>query len=286
MQRRTLVALATLAVTLSAPVFSQSGEICIAHVYSKTGPLEAYGKHYTIGFPHEEYQSGRPRIVSPLYQRLKSLNACFGSKLGWERPNWFAPKGMEPKDVYSMGRQNWFDAVGLEHKAVREAAGLFDQSSFAKYELRGRDAGAALDWICSNNVVRGSGRLTYTQMLNSRGGIECDLTIAQLTDDHFYIVTGTGFRTHDFAWIEDHIRPGLDAHLRDVTEEWGTLSLMGPQSRAILERVSGADVSNERRTDIAKRLPALPQDVGGVKRGDGVVGQGGAEVGRRDSRRV
>ena len=206
--------------------------------------LEAYGKHYTIGFPHEEYQSGRPRIVSPLYQRLKSLNACFGSKLGWERPNWFAPKGMEPKDVYSMGRQNWFDAVGLEHKAVREAAGLFDQSSFAKYELRGRDAGAALDWICSNNVVRGSGRLTYTQMLNSRGGIECDLTIAQLTDDHFYIVTGTGFRTHDFAWIEDHIRSGLDAHLRDVTEEWGTLSLMGPQSRAILERVSGADVSN------------------------------------------
>jgi 4-methylaminobutanoate oxidase (formaldehyde-forming) len=206
--------------------------------------LEAYGKHYTIGFPHEEYQSGRPRIVSPLYERLKTLNASFGSKLGWERPNWFAPKGTAPKDIYSMGRQNWFDAVGDEHRAVREKAGVFDQSSFAKYEMKGRDAGEALNWISSNSVARGAGRLTYTQMLNSRGGIECDLTIAQLADDHFYIVTGTGFRTHDLAWIADHIRPGLDAKLTDVTEQWGTLSLMGPASREILGKVSDADVSN------------------------------------------
>ena len=205
--------------------------------------LEAYGKHYTIGFPHEEYASGRPRIVSPLYERLKSLGACFGSKLGWERPNWFAPHGMEPRDIYSMGRQNWYYAVGREHRAVRESAGLFDQSSFAKYELTGRDAGAALNWICANNVVRGAGHLTYTQMLNSRGGIECDLTIAQLADDHFYVVTGTGFRTHDFAWIADHIKPGLDAKLRDVTEDWGTLSLMGPLSRAVLAKVTPDDVS-------------------------------------------
>ena len=205
--------------------------------------LEAYGKHYTIGFPHEEYVSGRPRIVSPLYERLKARGASFGSKLGWERPNWFAPPGVEPKDVYAMGRQNWFGAVGEEHKAVRERAGLFDQSSFAKYELVGADAGATLNWICANNVVRGSGRLTYTQMLNSRGGIECDLTVAQLADDHFYIVTGTGFRTHDFAWISDHIKPGIDASLADVTEAWGTLSLMGPQSRAVLAKVTVANVS-------------------------------------------
>ena len=100
--------------------------------------LEAYGKHYTIGFPHEEYESGRPRIVSPLYERLKKHRAVFGSKLGWERPNWFAPDGVEPKDVYSMGRQNWFDAVGDEHRHVREKVGIFDQSSFAKYELIGQ----------------------------------------------------------------------------------------------------------------------------------------------------
>jgi sarcosine dehydrogenase len=206
--------------------------------------LEAYGKHYTIGFPHEEYQSGRPRIVSPLYDRLKKLNACFGSKLGWERPNWFAPAGQEPRDIYTMGRQNWFAAVGEEHRCVRERVGVFDQSSFAKYELRGKDAEEALGWICANNVARPVGKLTYTQMLNSRGGIECDLTVARLAEDHFYIVTGTGFRTHDFAWIVDHLRLGLEARLTDITEQYGTLSVMGPKSREVIQAVTKADMSN------------------------------------------
>jgi glycine cleavage system aminomethyltransferase T len=206
--------------------------------------LEAYGKHYTIGFPHEEYESGRPRIVSPLYRRLKALNACFGSKLGWERPNWFAPKGTEPRDIYSMGRQNWFVPAGEEHRAVRERVGVFDQSSFAKFEMTGKGAAEALSWICANDVAKPAGRLTYTQLLNSRGGIECDLTVARLADDHFYIVTGTGFRTHDFAWISDHIKSGLDARLEDVTEAWGTLSVMGPRSRETITAVTTEDMSN------------------------------------------
>jgi len=206
--------------------------------------LEAYGKHYTIAFPHEEYVSGRPRLVSPLYERLKAHGAVFGSKLGWERPNWFAPDGTEPKDVYSMGRQNWFSAVGEEHRHVREAVGIFDQSSFAKYEMAGPDAGKALDWICANDVARPAGRLTYTQLLNSRGGIEADLTVARLSDDRFYIVTGTGFRTHDLGWIADHVPAGLDVTLTDVTEDFGTLSLMGPKARDVLAAVTEADVSN------------------------------------------
>jgi len=204
---------------------------------------EAYGKHYTIGFPHEEYTSGRPRITSPLYQRLKAHRAVFGSKLGWERPNWFAPVGSEMRDLYSMGRQNWFDAVGDEHRHCRAAAGIFDQSSFAKYEVRGRDAAAALDYICANDLTRGPGRLTYTQLLNTRGGIECDLTVARLAEDHFYIVTGTGFRTHDLAWIRDHLPKG-DVVVQDVTEAWGTLSLMGPMARNVLARVTDVDMSN------------------------------------------
>ncbi|MEZ5888542.1 MAG: FAD-dependent oxidoreductase, partial [Paracoccaceae bacterium] len=162
---------------------------------------EAYGKHYTIGFPHEEYASGRPRITSPLYERLKGHRAVFGSKLGWERPNWFAPAGVEAKDIYSMGRQNWFPHVGEEHRHVREAVGIFDQSSFAKYEVTGKDAARALDHVCANDVTKAPGRLTYTQLLNTRGGIEADLTVARLAEDRFYIVTGTGFRTHDLAWI-------------------------------------------------------------------------------------
>jgi len=207
--------------------------------------LEAYGKHYTIAFPHEEFLSGRPRIVSPLYERLKAHRAVFGSKLGWERPNWFAPEGMQAEDVYSMGRQNWFAPVGDEHRAVREAVGVFDQSSFAKYEMTGADAVKALDWICANDVTKAPGRLTYTQLLNSRGGIECDLTVARLAQDHFYIVTGTGFRTHDAAWISEHVPAGLDARLVDVSEDFGTLSLMGPKARNVLADVTAADVSND-----------------------------------------
>ena len=206
--------------------------------------LEAYGKHYTIAFPHEEYVGGRPRLVSPLYERLEAHGAVFGSKLGWERPNWFAPDGTEPKDVYSMGRQNWFAAVGEEHRHVREAVGIFDQSSFAKYEMTGPDAGKALDWICANDVAKPAGRLTYTQLLNSRGGIEADLTVARLSDDRFYIVTGTGFRTHDLGWITDHVPAGLDVTLTDVTEAFGTLSLMGPKARDVLAAVTEGDVSN------------------------------------------
>jgi 4-methylaminobutanoate oxidase (formaldehyde-forming) len=205
--------------------------------------LEAYGKHYTVAFPHEEYESGRNRIVSPLYDRLKARGAVFGSKLGWERPNWFAPAGTEPRDIYSMGRQNWFDLVGDEHRQVRESVGIFDQSSFAKYEVRGKDAAAVLNAIAANNVDRPAGRLTYTQLLNSRGGIEADLTMARLADDHFYIVTGTGFRTHDLAWIVDHIPAGADAAVDDVTEQFGTLSLMGPRARDVLAAITSADVS-------------------------------------------
>ncbi|OJU49454.1 MAG: FAD-dependent oxidoreductase, partial [Mesorhizobium sp. 61-13] len=206
--------------------------------------LEAYGKHYTIGFPHEEYESGRPRIVSPLYERLKAHNAVFGSKLGWERPNWFAPKGTEAKDIYSMGRQNWFGPVGDEHRHVRDAVGIFDQSSFAKYELTGPDALKALDWICANSVDKPAGRLTYTQLLNTRGGIEADLTVARLADEKFYVVTGTGFRTHDLSWIKDHIAKDAKVEIKDVTEDFGTLSLMGPKARDVLAKVTKADVSN------------------------------------------
>ena len=206
--------------------------------------LEAYGKHYTVVYPHEEYESGRPRLKSPLYDRLKARGAVFGSKLGWERANWFAPSGTEPRDRYAMGRQNWFDQVGVEHRAVRETAGLFDQSSFAKYEVSGRDAARVLSYLCANDVTKAPGRVTYTQLLNSRGGIECDLTVARLAQDRFYIVTGTGFRSHDAGWIRSHIAADGDVRLDDVTEARGTISLMGPRSRDILAAVTRADVSN------------------------------------------
>jgi 4-methylaminobutanoate oxidase (formaldehyde-forming) len=203
--------------------------------------LEAYGKHYTVAFPHEEHESARPRLMSPLYGRLKAAGAVFGSKLGWERPNWFAPPGAEARDIPSMGRPNWFEAVGAEHRHVRTAVGIFDQTSFAKFEVAGPQAAAALDWLCAG-PVRAPGRITYTQMLNARGGIECDLTVSRLAEDRFWIVTGTGFRAHDADWIARHLPAG--AELRDVTEDWGTLSLMGPAARRVLAAATTDDVSD------------------------------------------
>ena len=207
--------------------------------------LEAYGKHYTMAWPFEEYRSGRPLRRSPLYQRLLDQGACFGEKLGWERPNWFAGPGEEPVDRYSYGRQNWFEAVGREHRVCRERVALFDQTSFAKFLLVGRDAEAALSWLCANDIARAPGSLVYTQMLNAKGGIECDLTVARLSHDRFYLVTGTGFATHDFDWISRNIPEGLDAHLVDGTSAHAVLSLFGPRARDVLGSVTANKIGNE-----------------------------------------
>jgi 4-methylaminobutanoate oxidase (formaldehyde-forming) len=207
--------------------------------------MEAYGKHYTIAWPSEEMQSCRPTRRSPLYAHLKAAGACFGEKLGWERPNWFADlaAGEEPVDRYSYGRPGWFDAVAREHRAAREAAVLIDQTSFAKFRLKGPGAARDLNRIAAGNVDRAPGSLTYTQMLNRKGGIECDLTVARLAEDEFYIVTGTGFATHDFDWISRHLTG--DCQLSDVTSGSAVLSLMGPQAREILSRVSSDDLAND-----------------------------------------
>ncbi|WP_020593581.1 GcvT family protein [Kiloniella laminariae] len=207
--------------------------------------LEAYGKHYTMAWPFEEHKTGRPNRRSPLYERLKEQGACFGEKLGWERPNWFAKKGQEPKDIYSFERQNWFNNVGEEHKATREAVTVFDQSSFAKFKLIGPDAEKALSWICANDVSKKTGSLTYTQMLNDRGGVECDLTVVRLAKDAFYIVTGTGYATHDFDWIKRNIPEGLNAHLVDVTSGFAVLSVMGPDARKLLQKITEDKLDND-----------------------------------------
>jgi 4-methylaminobutanoate oxidase (formaldehyde-forming) len=206
--------------------------------------LELYGKHYTIAWPGEEHASGRPLRRSPLYARLQAQGAVFGEKLGWERPNWFAAVGEPACDQYSFARPNWFEAVAREHRATRERVAVFDQTSFAKFELEGRDAEAALGWICANDVAKPIGSLVYTQMLNRRGGIECDLTIARLSAQRYYIVTGTGFATHDFDWIARSIPAGMDARLHDVTSSRAVLALMGPMARQVLQQLTRDEVSD------------------------------------------
>ena len=212
----------------------------------RTRTMEAYAKHYTMAWPHEEHDSGRPSRLSPLYARLRDADACFGEKLGWERPNWFASAtaGETPHDVYTYGRQNWFAAVGREHRAIRETVAVIDQTSFAKFTLKGSGALAALSWICANDVDKPVGSLTYTQMLDERGGIQCDLTVCRVAPDEFYITTGTGFATHDFDWISRNIPAGANAQLVDVTSAYSVLSVMGPNARALLQQVTRAELSN------------------------------------------
>jgi len=208
--------------------------------------LEAYGKHYSIAWPSEEHRSARPARRSPLYAHLKAAGACFGEKLGWERPNWFADlaAGEVAQDRYSYQRPGWWDAVRREHLAARQAAVLIDQTSFAKFTLKGPDAAAALNRIAAGNVDRALGSLTYTQMLNDRGGIEADVTVARVARDEFYIVTGTGFATHDFDWIARNLPVDARAELVDVTSGSAVLSLMGPKARGILARVCPDDLTN------------------------------------------
>ncbi len=212
----------------------------------RTRTLEAYAKHYAMAWPLEEMKSGRPLRRSPLYDRLKSQGAVFGEKLGWERPNWFASGGEEPKDAYSYDRQkwSWFEAVGREHKACREAAVLFDQSSFAKFLVTGKDAERTMSWLCANDVSKPPGSLTYTQMLNRKGGIEADLTVARMGPETFYIVTGTGFATHDLDHMRRNAPEGASVEMRDITGQFATLVLMGPRARDILQSLTGADLSN------------------------------------------
>ena len=205
---------------------------------------EMYGKHYTIAWPNEEHSSGRPFRQSSIYEALKADRACFGEKLGWERPNWFAPAGVEPSDEYSFEAPNWLAHSAAEHQAAREAVALFDQSSFAKFLLRGPDSVKALDWICANRIDRPVGSVIYTQLLNKRGGIESDLTVTRIDHDAFYLVTGTGFITHDFHWIDRHLPKGMNANLTDETENWAVLSLMGPNARALLNRLTESPIDN------------------------------------------
>jgi 4-methylaminobutanoate oxidase (formaldehyde-forming) len=212
----------------------------------RTRTLEAYAKHYTMAWPFEEFRSGRPLRRSPLYDRLKAQGAAFGEKLGWERPNWFAnlAAGEEPLDRYTYGRQNWFDAVGREHRACRERVALFEQTSFAKFRLKGPDAARALSWVAANDVEKPVGHVIYTQMLNDKGGIECDLTVARVAEDEYYIVTGTGFANHDFDWIARTLPEDCRAQLSDVTSQYAVLVLMGPKSRDVLAALAHTDVSN------------------------------------------
>jgi 4-methylaminobutanoate oxidase (formaldehyde-forming) len=205
--------------------------------YTLKRTKEVYETYYDIRYPGHEREAGRPLRVSSAYEWHREHGAAFGEKSGWERVNWYetnAASGDESLRPNGWAGMLWSPAIGAEHRATREVAGLFDESSFAKLEVNGPGAAELLEQLCDNRVARDVGQITYTQMLNRRGGIECDFTVARLAEESFGIVTGTAFGNHDASWIRGHLPSDGSVTVTDVTSRWACFGLWGPAAREIL----------------------------------------------------
>ncbi len=212
--------------------------------YLQSRVSESLGLLYATHFPFRQYETGRGVRKSVIHDRLVAAGACHGEAFGWERPNWYAPAGVEPVYEYSYGRQNWFEHSAAEHRAVREGVALFDQSSFAKFRLEGRDAARVLSPVCANDIDVVPGRVVYTQWLNEHGGIEADLTVTRLGEDVFMIVSAAETEVRDFYWLKRHIPDDAHCVLTNVTSSMGVISIMGPRSRDLLQSITPDDLSH------------------------------------------
>ena len=216
--------------------------------YTLARTKEIYETYYDVKYPGHERSAGRPLLVSSAYERLQQLGAAFGEKSGWERANWFEPnaeRGDESLRPRGWAGKLWSPAIGAEHLACRDAAAIFDESSFAKILVSGEGAADLLESLCANRVARDVGQVTYTQMLNPRGGIECDFTVTRLAEDRFRIVTGTAFGQHDLAWIAQHVPDDGSVQVVDETSAYACFGLWGPRARDILQPLTSADLANE-----------------------------------------
>lgn len=207
--------------------------------------VEHYAHHYKMRYPGQEHESARNLRLSPLHQKLKEQGAVFGSKNGWERPLWFAPEGVEPVDQLDFLDPGWKKFAAEEHRAVREQVGLIDQTSFSKFEIMGRGALSALQRLAVSNMDKPVGSIIYTQLCNSRGGVEADVTFIRLGKDRFYMVTGSGFGVHDSDWIKRNLPDDGSVYMTEVTSGYAVLNIVGPKARDVLMEASESDVSNE-----------------------------------------
>ena len=190
-----------------------------------------------------------PLACSPLARRvscitaLKANGAQFGSKFGWERPNWFALPDTESDETPSFeGKPGWFDAVGEEARAIRERVALIDQTSFSKFEITGQGARAALNRIAAGDLSGESGRAIYTQLCNEKGGVEADVTLIHAGPERFLLVTGSGFGVRDSAWVRRHLPEGVT--MREVTNSLAVINVCGPKARDVLQSLTPTDLSN------------------------------------------
>jgi glycine cleavage system aminomethyltransferase T/glycine/D-amino acid oxidase-like deaminating enzyme len=223
------------------------GEVYRSREYTLVRTKEIYETYYDVKYPGHERSAGRPLRVSSAYGRLRELDASFGEKSGWERANWFetnAALGDASLRPRGWAGKLWSPAIGAEHLACRRAAAIFDESSFAKILVSGVGAAALLERLCANRVARSVGQVTYTQMLNRRGGIECDFTVTRLGENRFRIVTGTAFGQHDLAWIRQHAPDDGSVEVVDETSRYACFGIWGPLAREILQPLVSVDLSS------------------------------------------
>jgi len=213
--------------------------------YVRDRSTETLGLLYEMHWPFRQKESARGARRSPLHDKLIAAGACMGEATGWERPNWFADSPDDAYYEYSYGRQNWFERSAAEHRATREAVAIFDQTSFAKFDVRGRDAVTQLNQICANDIDVELGKAVYGAWLNERGGIEADLTVTRLGEDHFFVVSAVATQNRDFNWLTSHLDGDAHVSATDVTSGSAVIALMGPNSRALLESISDASFDND-----------------------------------------
>jgi len=211
--------------------------------YIQNRVTETLGLLYDNHYPFKQMETSRNLRHSPLHERLQAHNACFGEAAGWERPNWFAPQGVKPEYEYSFGKQNWFEYNAAEHAAAREKVVLFDQSSFSKYLVQGRDACNVLQRISSADVDVEVGKMVYTHWLNDRGGIEADLTVTRMAENQFWVISGGAQTIKDMHWLNSHIGEDEFCCVSDITNAWAMLGVMGPDSRALLSETLNHDMT-------------------------------------------
>ncbi len=205
---------------------------------------EILGLHYAVPWPNRELSTARPFRRSPAYHLLQQAGACFGSRMGWERANFFAPPGADPVIEYGWGKQNWLPWSAAEQRAARASVAVFDQTSFSKYLLTGPDAARALQWLCTADVAVRPGRTVYTGMLNARGTYESDITVTRLSEAEFLLVSSAATTERDKDHIRRQLPPGCRAALVDMTSAYAVYGVMGPRSRELLSQLSRADLSD------------------------------------------
>ena len=212
--------------------------------YLRERSSESLGLLYAVHWPFYQFETSRNKIQTTLYDQLKREGACFGEVAGWERANWFTSDNQKPEYKYSYGKQNWYENVKQECNAVRNDVGLFELSSFSKFIIQGKDTVKFLNYMCVSEMNVSVGKIIYTQMLNCDAGIESDVTFTRLNEENFMLVTSPTSHNKDYNWLLVHSK-NYDVQIKDVTKEYGCLSIMGPNSREHLQKICNEDISNE-----------------------------------------